>query len=156
MGDMVTRPDPTSAAAAVEVLRGELGMINDSMDRIDQKAALVPAALGTIAALFFAPDLNYAASRAIAIGIALVLAGLSILFAVATLRSRLLNVGPNAKTTADHVHLEPGDFNRAVAGSLADSVAMMSELSQRKGDRLNVSLILAAAAIFAMGLSRLA
>ncbi len=144
---MVQAPVEASAEAAVTTLRAELDTLFQAIDAIDQKAAVVPAALGAIAALFIAPDTTLQEAQIVAMLIGIVTGGVSIGFALFALSARLIDAGPNAQQTAGAVHLHPAAFNRAVAGSLANSVDKMSEITKSKGYRLNVSLVFAAFAI---------
>jgi hypothetical protein len=147
-------PDADSAAAAVETLRAELEGILGAIDALDQKAALIPAALGAIAALFIAPDTTFTGIKIPIVVIGLTAGGVSIVFALAALAPRFIDAGPNAQTTAASTHLHPAAFNRAVAGSLANSIDRMSEVTKSKGFRFNVSAVAAGIAIAALGLVR--
>jgi hypothetical protein len=152
---MTLPPNAESAAVAVEALRGELDMIDRALEAIDRKAALVPAVLGALAAFFVNPETVLSSNQRIAFIAGLVVGGISIAYAIRTMWARLLHVGPNAQTTSTSTHLKPADFNRAVAGSLADSVDAMSHLAQTKGDYLNRSFVLAALALLAFALVRI-
>jgi hypothetical protein len=78
------------------------------------------------------------------------------ILAMRVLWAQNLDVGPNAQTTAANTHLSPAQFNRAVAGSTANSVDAMSELSRWKGRRLNRSMSLAALTILLLAIARIA
>jgi hypothetical protein len=148
-------PHPDSAAAAVATLRAELEMINGALEGLDRKAALVPVILGAVAGIFIAPDDSFTEPQqallvgALAGGIIAVLAALQVLWA------RRVSVGPDAKTAAENTQLAPADFNNAVAGSLALSVAKLAEVVDWKGARLNVAFGSAAVTILLLASARL-
>ena len=144
----MTMPDPDSAKAAVETLRAELTMLDGALEATDRKAALVPVVVGTIAGIFIAPDTLFTPPQAFILGGALLSGIAATILAMRVLWARKSwEYGPNAQTTAANTHLTPAQFNRAVAGSTANSVDSMSELSKWKGRRLNRSMSLAALTI---------
>jgi hypothetical protein len=147
-------PNPESAAAAVETLRAELDMIDNALDSIDRKAALIPAVLGAITGIFIAPDTTFTGLQQVLLPVALGTGIVSIVLAIAVLWARFISAGPHAQTTAEGTHLTPAEFNRAVAGSLANSVDAMSALAQSKGARLNQSMLLAACTIVLLAVVR--
>jgi disulfide bond formation protein DsbB len=144
-----------SAAAAVETLRSELEVVNGALASIDQKAAFLPAALGAIVGIFIAPDAAFTHREEPLLLVALVTGISSALTALWVLWARFMNVGPNARETLGGMHLDPADFNRAVAGSLANAVDQASELAKWKGVRLNAAMWLAAATILILATTRL-
>jgi hypothetical protein len=152
----MTRPHPESASAAVETLRAELDMVDRALDAIDRKAALLPPVLGAIAGILIAPDTTFTRIQQALLVVALATGVGALLFALRVMWARDLNLGPNAAEVATGTHLEPADFNRAVAGSLAKSVDALSELSKWKAFRLNVAMALAATTILLLALARVA
>jgi hypothetical protein len=148
-------PHPESAAAAVTTLRAELEMINGALEGLDRKAALVPATLGVVAGIFLAPNDPANGYQAVLL-VAALLAGVSAVYsALQVLSARRVSVGPDAKTTAEGTHLAPADFNNAVAGSLALSVAKLAEVADWKSTRLNIAFRLAGLAILVLAIARL-
>ena len=140
-------PDKDSAAAAVESLRDELHMADHALDAIDQKAALVPVVLGGFAGLVAVSDASLGPVLTPVLGVALAVAALSIAVSLSVVWARYSTAGPGAQTTAANTHLSSAHFNRALAGSYADSVDILSELTKWKAHRLNAALALAGVAI---------
>lgn len=148
-------PNPDSAAAAVETLRAELEMINGSLEALDRKAALVPATLGVVAGIFIAPDDAFTQPQQVLLVAALVAAIIAVFAALQVLWARRVSVGPDAKTVAMGTHWGPADFNNAVAGSMALSVAKLAEVADWKSARLNIGLASAAITILLLAGARL-
>lgn len=149
-------PNPESAAAAVVTLRAELDIVNGALESIDRKAALVPATLGVIAGLFVAPDTTFTTAQQGFLVVALATGIFAVIFALRVLWAQYLKAGPNAQMTVSGVHLQPADFNRAVAGSLAGAIDELSRITKTKGRRLNISITFAAITVLMLALARLA
>jgi hypothetical protein len=153
----IAQPDKESAAAAVQTLRAELEMIERALDALDQKAALVPAALGAIAGLLVPSGSPSSLAQGLLLLGGLVSGLFATVFAlVLVLRARYFNVGPDAQTAARYTYLSPADYNRAVAGSLADSIDAMSITNRYKSRWLNRSIYLLASTIVFLALARAA
>lgn len=148
-------PHPESAAAAVETLRAQLEMANGSLEAIDRKAALVPATLGVVAGIFIGSDDKFSLAETTVLIAAVVTGMVSALFALRVLWTRVVSIGPNATTTSNGTHLDPADFNNAVAGSLAISIDKMSEAAKWKSERLNRAFGFAGATILLLAVARL-
>jgi hypothetical protein len=148
-------PHPESAKAAVETLRVELEMVNGSLESIDRKAALVPATLGVVAGIFIAPDGSFTVAQSAVLAVALLTGIIAVLAALQVLWARRVSVGPDAKTAAAGTYLAPADFNNAVAGSLALSVAKLAEVADWKSARLNVAIASAGVTILLLAAARI-
>ena len=148
-------PNAGSAAAAVAELRAQLEMANGALEAIDRKAALVPATLGVVAGIFIGSDDMFTTLEAVALLGALVTGIVSALSALRVLWTRNLSIGPNAATAANGTHLDPADFDNAVAGSLAISIDSLSETAKWKGKHLNRAFGLAGATILLLAVARL-
>lgn len=145
-----------SAEAAVAALTAELTMANGNLDSIDQKAGLVPPVVAGVAALFIAPDLHFTWLQAAFLLPALATGGAAIWLALLTLEVQPISLGGEADQIAGGTHLQPADFNRAVAGSLAIAVEKHSALTKWKGGRLNWSMRLAGVTFLLLAAARLA
>jgi hypothetical protein len=150
----VISPNIDSAAAAVVTLRAELDMVDRALESIDRKAALLPAVLGAIAGLFIAPDQTFTMPQQLLLVGALGTGVIAVAVALWVLQTRRLNVGPNAQQTVAGTYLEPAEFNRAVAGSLARAVDQLSEIAIWKGNRVNVAMYFAAVTILLLAITR--
>jgi hypothetical protein len=147
-------PDPASAAAAVVALRAELELLDGALDAVDRKAALVPVVVGAIGGLFIAPDATFSGLQAWTAVAAVFVGAAAAGLALVVLRTRYLTFGPNARTTADNVHIPPAYFDRAVAGSLANAIDAMSAVLNRKGRLLNWAMAIGGASILLFALVR--
>ena len=137
-------------------LSAELTLATDYLDRIDQKAALVPAVVAAVAALFIAPDTHFTLVQGIILVPALVFGIAAVWFALQTLETKPISLGGEADQIAKGDHYEPADFNHAMAGSLARAVNLQSELTRWKGRRLNWSMRCAGVTLLALALARIA
>ncbi|HEV8489548.1 MAG TPA: hypothetical protein VGQ58_07145 [Candidatus Limnocylindrales bacterium] len=149
-------PNPDSVVAAVETLRAELLMVERGLESIDRKAALLPPVLAAVAGFLTTPEGGYTPWQQVLLIAALGTFTTALILAIWILVSGRLNVGPNAQTTAKATHLAPADFNRAVAGSLANAVDELSDWSKWKGRRLYIAMGLAAATILLLAMARVA
>jgi hypothetical protein len=149
-------PDASSAAAAVVALRAELELLDGALDAVDRKASLIPVVVGAIAGLFIAPDTTFSGLQAWIGGGAVIVGGIAAVLALIVLRTRYLSFGPNARTTANNVHVPPAYFDRAVAGSLANAIDAMSAVLNRKGTLLNWAMVAGGASILLFALVRVA
>ena len=130
-------------------------MANGSLEAIDRKAALVPATLGVIAGVFVGSTAAFSGPETVVLIAAVGTGIVSALSALQVLWARVLTIGPNATTTADATHLDPADFNRAVAGSLALSIDKMTEAAKWKAARLNRAIGWAGATILVLAVARI-
>jgi hypothetical protein len=149
-------PDPESAKAAVETLRHELDMTVTGMESTDRKAALVPAALGAVAGILIAPG-SPASPLAGSFLVAALAAGIVAgYYTLRVLRAERYYLGPDAKTTADNVHLDSAHFDWAVATALGKAIEANQKVEDAKGRRLNLALFAASIAILGLAAARIA
>jgi len=149
-------PKATSAAAAVAALQAELEMLERALDTTDRKAALLPVAVAGIGGLFIVPDATLTGAQVLALLPGVASGAISAILALRVLRTTYLSFGPNAQQSARSTHFPPAYYNRAVAGSLADAIDLMSDVLRRKAGRLNVAMSFGGAAILLFALVRVA
>ncbi len=130
-------------------------MANGMLEAIDRKAALVPAALGVVAGIFIGDQRDFTVLETAVLLGALVGGIASVFMALLVLRTQLIKIGPNAATVAKGTHLDPADFNNAVAGSLALSIGKLSTVAEWKSKRQNRSFACAAATILLLAVFRI-
>ena len=147
-------PNDVSAAAAVAALQAELEMVERALDSTDRKAALVPVAVAAVGSLFVVPDAPTSEAPIVLLVAGVLVAAVSIVLALVALRTRWMSFGPNARHAAESVHVPAPYYRRAVAGSLADAIDLMSDVLKVKGRRLNDSMSAGALAIALLALSR--
>jgi hypothetical protein len=145
-----------SAAEAVQTLQAELNLVFGVLNGLDQKAGLIPAIVGTVALLVVAPDTRFNSAQAIFLCVAVASGILAGGLAVRVLWARNLNIGPDADRTVQSANLPVGEFDIAVADSLARSVNSVGEVVRWKETWLNRAMFFGAVAILALVLARIA
>ena len=148
-------PDTESATAAVDTLRHELDMTLAASEATERKAALVPAVLGAIAGLFIAPDSTFSPRAGALLAGALAGAIIAGYYTVRVMRAQHYYIGPDAKTTADNVHLDPAHFNWGVATALGKAIAANGERENLKGKCLNLALFAASITVLLLAGARI-
>ena len=152
LGEPRRRPDPDSVDVAVEALQCQLDRYLAGLDALDQKSALLPAALAAVGALGLVP---VSGERATTLSVFLAFTTLSgalvaFLLSLSALAAQRLHYGADPVDLALGTSLPVGEFRQGLANSLARTIVRAEQVGATKGTRLNLSFFAAIVSVVSL------
>lgn len=146
-----------NAETAIEALQNQIELADGNLDSIDRKAALIPAALAGISAIFLPESFEgYNRIQIASLLEASAFGLLSVLFALYCLRTRSVVIGPDVDKLVMGLDTSTEDYKTKVAGSLALAVNELTLSGGHKAKQVNRSMTFASISILFIVLSRVA
>jgi len=137
-----------ASEAALNALQGQLDRHLAGIDGMDQKAALLPPALGAVGVLGLVPTSGAHGVSLIFAVLGVVAALIAFLMCFATLMVVKVAVGADPDLVAAGASLPPAKFNLGMCRSVAGAIREVTTVEFKKARTLNIAFAATAAAIF--------